>query len=270
MGRYRGSRYQSYGHRSIGHEKALEHIRKAEALSEELGGTDEDVKKYFFSLSYNQLQGIFKKYELQYERSAREYAEKTLSKWKSGKVHMSGMVAERLFNLLPPIMPLEAKFQLTESLWKHVGPFSKKTYYIGLDADLDEVSQQVREHLEKVVINYEISSPMEARFKWLSQGDVGIKQQLLNHFRQQEKFLLSEALRTQLPILMNHLNSEKGSLTTHVAQVLKVGKHEVRIIVDELVNGVSDSASARIVEKGNNNWIWWVIGIIFVLWLLSK
>ena len=189
MGRYRGSRYQSYGHRSIGHEKALEHIREAEALSEELGGTDEDVKKYFFSLSYNQLQGIFKKYELQYERSAREYAEKTLSKWKSGKVHMSGMVAERLFNLLPPIMPLEAKFQLTESLWKHVGPSSKKTYYIGLDADLDEVSQQVREHLEKVVINYEISSPMEARFKWLSQGDVGIKQQLLNHFRQQEKFL---------------------------------------------------------------------------------
>lgn len=270
MGRYRGNRYRSYNKRSVGHEKALEHIREAEALTRELGGTDKDVKSYFFSLSAAQLRSIFDKYESQYGNSAREYAEKTLPSWKSGKVHMSGMVAERLFNLLPPIMPIEAKFQLTESLWKHVGPSSSKKFYVGLDVNLEDISNRVKSHLEEVVTHYQIPSSMEARFNWLSQGDVTVKQQLLNHFRQQEKALLSEALRTQLPILISHLNSEKGSLTTHAAQVLKVAKHEVQVVVIEGVNGISETAPLRTSDSSDYSWIWWVVGIIFALWLLSK
>jgi len=270
MGRYRRSRYISYGQRSIGLERALEHIREAEALSRELGGTDEDVKKYFFSLSRNQLNGILDKYERQHGASARDYAEKTLPKWKSGEVHMSGMVAERLFSLLPPTMPLESKFQLTESLWKHVSPSSSKAYYIGHDADIEQVSQKVKQHLEDVVIHYQIPNSMEARFNWLSQGDVEVKQKLLNYFQQQEKQLLTEALRTQLPILKSHLNSEKGSLTTHAAQALKVGKHEVKVVVSEGVDGISETAPRKKSGESDYSWIFWVFGIIFVLWLLGK
>ena len=270
MGRYRRSRYRSYGQRSIGHEKALEHIREAEALTRELGGTDKDVKKYFFSLSRNQLNGILDKYERQYGSSARDYAEKTLPKWKSGEVHMSGMVAERLFSLLPPTMPLESKFQLTESLWRHVGPSSSKTYYIGLNADIEQVSQTVKQHLEDVVIHYQIPSSMEARFNWLSQGDVEVKQKLLNYFRQQEKLLLAEALRSQLPILKSHLNSDKGSLTTHAAQVLKVGKHEVKVVITEGVDGITETAPRIKSGDSDYSWIFWVLGIIFVLWLLGQ
>ena len=270
MGRYRRGRSGSYNHRSIGLERALEHIRKAEALSRELGGTDQDVKQYFFSLSPAQLREILDRYERKYGSSAREYAEKTLPSWSNGTVHMSGMVAERLFNLLPPMMPLEAKFRLTESLWRHVGPSSNKKYYVGHDVNIEDISQRVKEHLEEVVTHYQIPSSMEARFNWLSQGDVGVKQQLLNHFRQLEKQLLSDALRSQLPVLLNHLNSEKGNLTTHTAQVLKVGKHEVQVIVNERVSGVSESAPVRPSESSEYSWIWWVAGIIFVLWLLSK
>ncbi|PIO90932.1 MAG: hypothetical protein COZ20_06815 [Gallionellales bacterium CG_4_10_14_3_um_filter_54_96] len=267
---YRRGRYQSPDKRSIGYERALEHIREAEALSRELGGTDQDVKQYFFSLSPVQLSEILDEYEREFGRSIREYAEKTLPSWRNGRVHMSGMVAERLFNLLPPTMPLEAKFRLTESLWKHVGASSNKKYYVGHDVNIEEISQRVKEHLEEVVTHYQIPSSMEARFNWLSQGDVGVKQQLLNHFRQLEKQLLSDALRCQLPVLLNHLNSEKGNLTTHAAQVLKVGKHEVQVIVNERISGVSESAPARPSESSDYGWIWWVAGIIFVLWLLSK
>lgn len=272
MGRssYRKGRYRSYNHRSIGHDRALEHIRKAEALSRELGGTDQDVKQYFFSLSPAQSKEVLDKYERKYGKSAREYAEKTVPSWRSGRVNMSGMVAERLFNLLPPTMPLEIKFRLTESLWKHVGPSSNKKYYVGRDVNIEEISQRVKEYLEEVVINYQVPSSMEARFNWLSQGDVGVKQQLLNHFRQLEIQLLSDALRSQLPVLLNHLNSEKGNLTTHTAQVLKVGKHEVQVIVNDRVSGVSESAPAKPSERSDYSWVWWVAGIIFILWLLSK
>lgn len=270
MARSSYRRGRSFDYRSVGYERALEHIREAEVLSRELGGTDQDVKQYFFSLSPAQLREILDKYERKYGMYAREYAEKTLPSWRSGKVHMSGMVAERLFNLLPPMMPLEAKFRLTESLWKHVGPSSNKKYYVGHDVNIEEISQRVKEHLEEVVTHYQIPSSMEERFNWLSHGDVGIKQQLLNHFQQLEKQLLSHALEIELPILLNHLNSEKGNLTTNITQVLKVGKHEVQVIVNDGVSGVSEIAPARPSENIDYSWIWWVAGIIFVLWLLSK
>lgn len=267
MGYYSdGYKYCSYGRRSTGYERALEHIREAEALSKELGGTDKDAKNYFFSLSQNHLKIILDEYEITYGTKAREYADETFYKWKNGIVQMSGMVAERLFSLLPPYMPLESKFHLVESLWKHVGPSSNKTYHIGLDADLMELSERIKKHLAKVVIHYNIPDSMEARFNWLSQGNVGVKQKLLNHIQQQEKTLLSEALQTHLPVLINHLRSERGGLTTHVSQILKVGKHEVRIVVDERVNGVTDKAG---VKSGNTIWIWWIIGFIILLWILS-
>ena len=268
MGRYRGyRRRRSYGRPS---QKALEHIREAEALSRELGGTVEDVKNYFFSLPKNELIEILDKYQIKHGIKAREYAETTLPKWKVSKVHMSGMVAERLFSLLPPTMPLESKLRLTDSLWKHVGPSSKKTYYIGLDVDLVELSRRVGEHLEEVVIHYAIPSSMEARFNWLSQGDVGIKQQLLNYFRQKEKALLSEALLTQLPVLKNHLLSKEGNLTTRVVQVLKVGKHQVEVVFDEHVSGITDVAPASLIEKVASSWISWVIGIIVLWWIMIR
>lgn len=235
-----------------------------------MGGTDKDVKEYFFSLPSGQLRTILDKYEHEYGKQARDYAENTLSKWKSGKVHMSGMVAERLFSLLPPTMPIESKFKLTESLWKHVGPSSNKTYYIGLDVNIEEISKRVKDHLAEVVTHYEVPDSMESRFNWLSHGDVETKQKLLNYFRQQEKSLLSTALSTQLPVLLNHLQSDKGNLTTHTTQILKVDKHEVRVEINERVNGISETAPARPQEPSDYSWVWWVIGIIIVLILLNK
>lgn len=269
MRSHRRYHYSSYDRRSVGHERALEHIRQAKKLTEELGGTDQDVKKYFFALQYRQLKVILDKYERRYGSSAREYAEQTMPRWRSGEVHMSGMVAERLFNLLPPTMPIEAKYKLTESLWKHVEPSSTKSYYIGVDADLDEISRNVRQHLEKVVIQYKIPKSMESRFDWLSRGDVEVKQKLLNHFRQQERLLLTEALHAQLPILINHLNGEMGSLTSHAAQTLKVGKHEVRIIITEGVSGISATAPRQPKQDVRYSWVWWLVGVVAVLWLLN-
>lgn len=45
----RGYRRYGRGISDIGLERALQHIREGEELSRELGGTDKDVKQYFFS-----------------------------------------------------------------------------------------------------------------------------------------------------------------------------------------------------------------------------
>jgi hypothetical protein len=100
-----------------GRERAMAHIAAANRLSSELGGTDKDVKTYFFELPPEALRNVLDEYQHQYGLTKRAYAETTIAKWKSGRVQMSGEVAERLYSLLPPRMPLAVKYRLTEGLW---------------------------------------------------------------------------------------------------------------------------------------------------------
>jgi hypothetical protein len=75
------------------------------------------------------------------QERARDYAERTIAKWKSNRVHMAGQTAERLFRLLPLQMPLESKYRLIENLWNHVGTTTRKTLRIGLDANTEQVME---------------------------------------------------------------------------------------------------------------------------------
>ena len=102
---------------------------------------------------------------------------------------MSGLVASRLYSLLPPRMPLEAKYKLTEVLWRHVGPSSKKTLRVGSDASIDAIVEIASKHIDEVVTEYKIPDKLERRFEWLSSGDVEVKQRLLIHLRMMEKAL---------------------------------------------------------------------------------
>ena len=86
-----GYGYPNRYSRSAGHERALEHIREAQQLTRELGGSDQDVKKYFFSIPQNDLREILDEYEVRFGTKARDYAEETLPKWRDGQVQMSGL-----------------------------------------------------------------------------------------------------------------------------------------------------------------------------------
>jgi hypothetical protein len=193
---------------------------------------------------------------------------------------MSGLVAGRLYALLPPRMPLEAKYKLTEALWQHVGPSSKKTLRVGIDTTVDAIVETAAKHIDDVVTSYKIPSDLERRFEWLSAGDVDIKQKLLNHLRSMEKELLVSALGQQLPVLLDHLKSSSGQLTHRLAQVAKVGKHELEILLDRNATGVRleetmtrfTSQPARQTSqpaKRNRVAVFVVIGIVVLIWVIS-
>lgn len=261
MSRYRKS-YSS--RRSSGSARAREHIRQAESLSKELGGTDKDVKSYFFSLPRDELDSILLEYENLHGKSARDYAEKTMAKWKSGNVHMSGMVAERLFSLLPKRMPIAQKYKLTESLWHHVAPKSRRNLYVNPNISLEEVESAVRKHLEQDVSEYKIPAQIEARFNWLSQGDVAVKQQLLNYIRAKERDLAVESLHINLPILTDHISSSQSKYTHSVTYNLNVGRSEIFVTLTDKVEGITETPPTTRVSSSTDNdwtWLWWVIGI---------
>ena len=240
MRRYRSRGYRRhYREYDAGAEAARRHIEAARELSRELGGTDQDVKRYFFDLPPRELSAILNEYGRRYGSSAKSYAEQTMPKWRSGRTQMSGMVAERLFNLLPPRMPLSAKYKLTENLWEHFGPRSKKRLRIGLDAAVGDAVDAVRAHFDEVVLHYKIPPELERRFDWLAAGDVSIKQELLNHLRSKERLLLSEGARIQLPVMVGHMRDDRTALTSRMAQTLKIGKHELELLVDPKAQGVN-------------------------------
>lgn len=276
---YRSRSRSYYGGTPPGVERALQHIEDARRLSEELGGTDKDVKSYFFSLPSNRLSVLLDDYQQKYGSRAREYAELTIPKWRSGAVAMSGMVAERLFNLLPPQMPVSAKYKLTENLWKHVGPRSKKRLRVGSAADLDAVLAAVRSHIDEVVVAYKVPEALERRFEWLSAGDVNVKQDLLNHLRQLEKDLVVEGARTQLPVMMAHLRSSEGDYTHRLAQTLIVGNHELELLLDRAFEGVAledwsppaRNSSGRSTSSGGSGaiWFWLIVAALLAIAFLS-
>lgn len=262
----RRHRSRGYGTYDAGAEAARRHIEAARELSQELGGTDKDVKKYFFSLPQNKLDAILREYGRLHGSSAKSYAEQTMPKWRSGRTQMSGLVAERLFNLLPPRMPLSAKYQLTQNLWEHFGPSSKKRLRIGLDADVNVAVETVGSHFDEVVLHYTIPHQLERRFNWLSAGDVSVKQELLNHFRSKERQLLSEGARIQLPAMLEHMREDIAGRTSRMAQTLKIGKHELELLIDPKAQGVSleeyKLERARSVTSFWDDWGW-------VFWLMA-
>ena len=159
------------------------------------------MKGYFFDLSEGEPVEIFDEYEDLHGTQSREYEVETLPKWKSGRVPMSGRVATRLFQLLPPHMPVSEKYTLTENLWKHVGPSSQKLLRVGVDAAVTEVMDLVRDHISKVVTHYTIPDSLDRRFTWLTAGDVQVKQEILNQLRDSEIQLVTEGVRSQFPVL---------------------------------------------------------------------
>lgn len=261
--RHRGrGRYRAH---NSGRERALKHIAEAKALTRELGGTDTDVKEYFFSLSDGELQPIFNEYGVRYGSSARSYAEQTISKWRSGQTHMSGMVAERLFGLLPPRMPLSKKYELVENLWKHLGPSSNTTFTVGYTASIDDVVGEITAHTERVITEFRMPDSLERRFSWISSGDVDVKQKLLNHLQSIERKTLLEGVRMNVPEMQAHLNSPDGQYSKSATQEFQVGKHTIRLEFEPRAEGIfvgsiRDSRPSRQNRSTDPDlsWIIWV------------
>jgi hypothetical protein len=136
--------------------------------------------------------------------------------------------------------------------------------------------------MDDVVIHYTIPSPLEKRFDWLSAGDARVKQTLLNHFQQHEKTLVVEGARLQVPVMLEHLRGNAGLNTHRLAQILKIGNHELELAVDKNGSGVrlvepyvarphaNDSQTSSQAQSSSYGWVFWVAAAIFVLFLLSR
>ena len=227
MNACRRMRYASQ--RRSGKDMALEHFRDGMGFSRGMGGADKVVKEYFLSLRPGQLEPILTEYGQIYGSEAENYARKALPKWRSGSVTMSGMVARRLFSLLPPRMPLKEKYQLAENLWRYFGPSSQHEFTIGTNTDVDTITRLVSKRLDEKVTPVKIPDSVRNRFNWLAADDVRLKEQLLNHVRQQQKKLAVAEVRRRVQTLQRH-TAEGIAVCAH--STIYIDKHQVDIWLD--------------------------------------
>ena len=270
MAKYARGQRRHYGISDAGREAARRHIEEARRFAREMGGTDADVKAYFFSLAGDQLNAILTAYGRRYGASKEEYARKALPHWRRGAKTMSGLVAKRLFDFLPPRMPLKKKFELAENVWRHFGPKSNHSYMVGPRASVAAVADKVATRLDEVVTLYNVPEYVRNRFKWLSSGDVQVQEQLLNHFRQLEKALVIEKVNLELPVLQRQVGNH-GAITHRAKSVVRVHKHEIEFWIDDsLEDQVREGrpAPGRRGSEDGFGWIWLAIGIAVLFLLL--
>lgn len=262
--------------RNYGYEKAKQHIEEANRLTAELGGTDKDVKKWFFSLNSSQREIIFRKYGAKYGATKEEYARVAFTDWKIGKKKMSGLVAERLFSLLPPMMPTKVKYELVENLWKHVGPSKKVLVMAGTNSPTETIISIVEKEVASLTTSWTVPEQMTKRFNWLAQNDSTVYQQLLAHIKQKEKELGETVLADHIPQLKAKFQNEIGETTSRLSYVIDVGKQMVELRLEgngdtvEVVDWYTAGSKSTSIVSKNNSWIWWIlIGIAAIVFLNS-
>lgn len=222
--------------------RGLSHVAAAKALSEELGGADQEVKEWFFSLSDDELSQILSAYGRRYGARKRQYAEFAYPLWRSATRKMSGLVAERLFDLLPRYMPLGKKYDLVRRLWEAKSPSSKLTIYVSPDVSAQVVAAHVRHRLHNVVSDHRIPAEISERFDWLAQNDAELRQQLCNHYQQLDKDVVARFAESRFEQIIEAIRGgDSSNVSTQVRQVVRVGKHEVIVCFDSRAEGISET-----------------------------
>jgi hypothetical protein len=75
---------------------------------------------------------------------------------------------------------------------------------------------------------------------------------LLSHIQQVEKTIVVEAVRAQVPVMLEHLRSA-GSHTGRLAQIVRMGKHELELLMDKDFTGARiEDPSVLIPPKQQN------------------
>src|SRR5262249_6358703 len=148
---------------------------------------------------------------------------------------MSGLVAKRLFEFLPPRMPLATKLELAGNVWRQFETGSSRPYTSGPNAQPHLGIDIIHATFTSVNQDYHIPERVKNRFDWLAGGDVYVKEHLLNYFRQMDKKIATDSLDAQLPVLQAQMRNHSGH-TGSIHTTVQIHKHSVQIWIDPRLN----------------------------------
>lgn len=195
--------------------------RRAESdqFSKAIGGIDTEIEKIFLNLSYSQLEEVYRRYGRVHGKSALSYARKTYSGWKGGRVTMSGMVAERLLDLVPAVLDPDTRFELV----KKVRAAQMPKVYQTVKCEPGDWRSKVAPVVAGLLVrsqHAQIPQHVIDRVRWLADGDSTAAQQLLAAAEQEEAAIRLQYLEAEFKrIDFLLVNIEVKKTITHTIEL---------------------------------------------------
>ena len=162
-----------YRRRSRGSQWARLHVSQRQALTHRFGGVDRDVEKQFFALARRDLTILFCRYRAKYGAVAESYARRTYDSWKNGGVKMSGQTAERLLDLVPPLVSPAIRFKLIKRLRAHYLGIERISLTVGFDDWHAAVTPAVQMIVDKAK-NANLPADVTRVASWLTLDDASV------------------------------------------------------------------------------------------------
>jgi len=193
-----------------------------------MGGIDKDVEQLFLNLPHLKLESVFLRYGQEHGTSALSYARTAYPRWQSGSTKMSGMVAERLLNLVPLVLDASTRFDLVKKLR---GAHMQKARRHVTCEPTDWRSKVAPVVAELLTASHTFQLPQHAvdRVRWLAGGDAAAAQRLLAAAEQEEaavrlRFLEAEFKR--IDFLLQNIQATK-----HVSHTIDLPQGTISVSI---------------------------------------
>jgi hypothetical protein len=194
------------------------------------GGIDSDIKRIFLALPSLKLETLLGKYRLEHGASAESYARKAYPKWQSGSVQMSGMVAERLLNLVPLVIDSGTKFELVRKIRAAYNKKDNRRIHCLPENWRAEVTPIINEVVAKSSA-FQLPAHVVSRIGWLADGDTAAAHKILTAIEEEEastriRYLDAEFRRIE--VLLGSIQGKKeisheivlpqGTISIHIGE----------------------------------------------------
>lgn len=222
-----GRKYRKYS--SYRPSAAAQHVAARRALTSMFAGIDQDVEKIFLNLPSHHLEAVLLRYGKLHGEIPETYAREAYRLWKSGHRKMSGLVAERILNLVPMSLDAGTRFELVKKL--RAANLKKTSHYVSTTPQLwrEAVVPLIRQVVESSTA-FALSPEVTSRVQWLANGDTNAAQQLLAAAEEEEaairiSYLEAEFRRidamisvvASVPVITHRIELPQGTITVTIA-----------------------------------------------------
>lgn len=160
-------------------------MSKRRSLAARFGGIETDVERLFLNLPPAKLRIILRRYEERFGKGPCKYARQTYQKWKSGAVRMSGQTAERLLDLLPPLLSVEQRYDLIRKLRRHYLPRRRLRIFVTVDDWRKRVIAEIDKLIERER-RFALPDDLKYTATWLADGSTESAQKMLQAVEEEE------------------------------------------------------------------------------------
>lgn len=183
---------------------------KKSILQKKFGGAADEITRTFYAMDARSINALLRNYGRIHGNKAEDYAHKTMPKWRSGEVKLSGQTLERLIQLVPPFLTPQKRLEILEFILKR-HERQPETQHIEINVKKpDEGLAQIDKALRKIAVTDELAflpaSVMDTA-KWLYDDDVTTARAMLANLSASETVALKGSATREINLLKQTIKS---------------------------------------------------------------